>query len=174
MAANVHAIAVVADGARNPANLAGGFQHDGVNIRMPLQFQGCSQAGRPGANNDCCFTHNLFVERCDEDTFIVSYSSNKRQCFQQLSFRWMGFPGVEAWFENAVNRKSDAILPHEPSTQCNPFRGPRKSHRPLTVRHKESLNWMDCVASPLPWYSCGITFITQACFCWDHNGDGWE
>src|SRR6185437_14296282 len=97
--ANVHAIAVVADGAGNAANLASSFQHDRVNVGMPLQLQGCSQTGRSGANNDRGFTHNFQLNGTVKITVIVSYSFDKRQCFIRSPFHKMRFPDVEPRLE---------------------------------------------------------------------------
>ncbi len=57
VAADVHAVALVADGARDAADLIAGFEHNGMDIRMPLQLQCRRQPGGTGADNNCCFSH---------------------------------------------------------------------------------------------------------------------
>src|SRR5208282_2248650 len=50
--AQVHAIALVVDRARNTAHVRAAFQHDGLNLRTGGEFEGCRQSGRSGADDD--------------------------------------------------------------------------------------------------------------------------
>ena len=50
MPANVDAIAVVADGARDAANLVAGLEHDGMHIRTAEKLQGGREPRGPGAD----------------------------------------------------------------------------------------------------------------------------
>ena len=51
MAADVHAIAVVADGARDAADALGRLEDDRTDIGAAEQFEGSGQAGWAGADN---------------------------------------------------------------------------------------------------------------------------
>jgi hypothetical protein len=52
MSADVHAVAIVADGAGDASKALGGFQNDGAHIGASQQLKRCGQAGRSGSNDD--------------------------------------------------------------------------------------------------------------------------
>jgi hypothetical protein len=66
MAADVHAIAVVANGAGDAANALGGFQNNGVNVGAALQFKSGREAGGTGTNDDSGF-HGVVDRFCRPD-----------------------------------------------------------------------------------------------------------
>ena len=61
MAADVHAVAFVADGAGDAADLLAGLENDGDDVGTPEEFQTGGQAGRAGADDDRFLCHSRFV-----------------------------------------------------------------------------------------------------------------
>ncbi len=55
MAADVHAVAVVADGAGDAADFAGSFEDDGADAGAAEEFEGGGEAGGAGSNDDGSF-----------------------------------------------------------------------------------------------------------------------
>ena len=57
VAADVHAVALVADGAGDAADLVGGLEYDGLNRCFAKQFQGRSESCRTCSDDDCFLRH---------------------------------------------------------------------------------------------------------------------
>ena len=52
MAADIHAVAPVVDGARDPADLMAGLDQAGLDCRIALQLDGSRQSGRACSDDD--------------------------------------------------------------------------------------------------------------------------
>ncbi len=59
MAADIHAVALVADRARDAAHIFDLFEHDGLNIGAFDEFEGCGETGWSRTYNEC-FTMSHF------------------------------------------------------------------------------------------------------------------
>ena len=57
VAADVHAVALVTDGARDAADLLRGLQHDGRDVRVAKELQSGGEAGGTGTNDDGSSRH---------------------------------------------------------------------------------------------------------------------
>jgi hypothetical protein len=66
MAADIHAVAIVANGAGNAADALRSFENDGVDAGAALQFQSSGETGGTGTNNDSSF-HALVGSFCGPD-----------------------------------------------------------------------------------------------------------
>src|ERR1700679_596273 len=72
MAADIHAVALVAHGAGDAADLVAGLEDDRLNLRLPLQLKRRRQSGRSRADDDrSTFLHaTMVVPSCESCQFL--------------------------------------------------------------------------------------------------------
>ena len=63
MAADVHAVALVAHGARDAAHVVEALDDDGMDVGPGEQFVGGGQSRRAGADDDCLWLHSEFISK---------------------------------------------------------------------------------------------------------------